>query len=159
MVVLFLLLSPLFVGVLCLVLVFVMQYLASFLELQSPWWGRENWLLFFNCIPDVLWLLVFCGSSSHSCELVCIVWLWYFWSYHLFFVEICENYLEYNAKICRNSTSKALDKTAEITLSVFLHHPIYSDLAFLWNLPQSTVEITWVLVDVDLRYNFFPNLL
>ena len=27
-------------------------------------------LLYFNCLPDVLWLLVFCDSSSWYCELV-----------------------------------------------------------------------------------------
>ena len=50
----------------------------SFLVLQSSWRGRVSWLLCFNCLPDVLWLLVFCDSSSQWCRLVCSVWLWYF---------------------------------------------------------------------------------
>ena len=49
-----LLLLPLLVGVLCLVLGFVMQYLVSFLVLQSSYWGRESWLLYFFCLTDVL---------------------------------------------------------------------------------------------------------
>ena len=40
---------------------------------------RENWLLYYNCLPDVLWLLVFCCSSPQCHGLtVCSVWLWYF---------------------------------------------------------------------------------
>ena len=27
-------------------------------------WGRESWLLYFNCLPDIMWLLVFCDSTS-----------------------------------------------------------------------------------------------
>ena len=33
---------------------FVMQHLVSFLVLQSPYRGRESWLLYFNCLPDVV---------------------------------------------------------------------------------------------------------
>ena len=33
---------------------FVMQYFVSFLVLQSSLWGRESWLLDFNCLLDVL---------------------------------------------------------------------------------------------------------
>ena len=40
--------------------------------------GWESWLLYFNCLDAVLWLLVFCGSSSWSHGLVCSVWLWYY---------------------------------------------------------------------------------
>ena len=36
------------------------------LVLVSSWWGRESWLLYFNCHPDALWQLVFCGSSSRG---------------------------------------------------------------------------------------------
>ena len=43
---------------------FVMHYLVSFLVLQSFWQGRESWLLYFNCLPGFLWLLVFWCSSS-----------------------------------------------------------------------------------------------
>ena len=32
----------------------------------------------FNCLPDILWLLVFCISSLWWPGLVCSVWLWYF---------------------------------------------------------------------------------
>ena len=28
---------------------FVVYYLVSFLVLQSSRWGKENWLLYFNC--------------------------------------------------------------------------------------------------------------
>ena len=47
------------------------------LVLQSLWCGRESLLLYCNCLPDVLWLLVFCGSFSWCQGLGCIVWLWY----------------------------------------------------------------------------------
>ena len=30
---------------------FVVQYFASFLVLQSSWWGRERWSLYFICLP------------------------------------------------------------------------------------------------------------
>ena len=40
--------------------------------------GNESWLLYFNCVPEVLWLLVFCRSSSRYHMLVCSVGLWYF---------------------------------------------------------------------------------
>ena len=30
-----------------------------FLVLQSSCWGRESWLLYFNCPLNVMWLLVF----------------------------------------------------------------------------------------------------
>ena len=35
---------------------FVVQYLVSFIVLQSSWWGKESWLLYFNHLADVLWL-------------------------------------------------------------------------------------------------------
>ena len=35
-----------------------------FLVLQSPWWGRESWLLYFVCLSGVLLLLLFYNSSS-----------------------------------------------------------------------------------------------
>ena len=37
---------------------FVMHYFVSTR-------GRESWLLYFNFIFDVMWLLVFCGTSLH----------------------------------------------------------------------------------------------
>ena len=43
-------------------------------------WGWKSWLLNFHCLPDVLWLLVICGSSSRWRELVCSVWWLYFLS-------------------------------------------------------------------------------
>ena len=59
-------------------LCFVMQYLVSFLALQSSCQGRESWLFYFNYLPDVLKVLVFNGSSSWCHVLVCSVLLWYF---------------------------------------------------------------------------------
>ena len=38
----------------------------------------------FNCISVVLWLSMFCGSSSRFPSLVCSVWLWYFLIIHYF---------------------------------------------------------------------------
>ena len=35
-------------------------------------------LLYFVCLPGVLRLVLFCGSSSQCCGLVCSVQLWYF---------------------------------------------------------------------------------
>ena len=29
---------------------FVMQYFASFLDLQASLWGRDSWLLYYNCL-------------------------------------------------------------------------------------------------------------
>ena len=68
----FLLLLPLFVGVLCLVL-FLLFSNCVLLILQLSWWGRETWLLYFNCLPYILWLLVFFGSSSVCRGLQCMI--------------------------------------------------------------------------------------
>ena len=62
----------------CVWSLFCYSVLCDFLVLQSSWWGRESWLLCFNCLSDVLWLLVFCGFSSRCQGLGCSVWLWYF---------------------------------------------------------------------------------
>ena len=43
---------------------FLMQYLTSFLVLQLSRWGRESWLLYFNCHFDAMWLFVFCVSLT-----------------------------------------------------------------------------------------------
>ena len=43
----------------------------SFLVLRSSCRGRESWLLNFNCLLDVMWLLLFCVSSSWCHGLVC----------------------------------------------------------------------------------------
>ena len=43
---------------------FAMQYLVYCLALQSNRWGRECWFIYFNCLLDVIRLLVFCASSS-----------------------------------------------------------------------------------------------
>ena len=56
----------------------MVHYFVSLLVLQSSWRGRESWLLCFKCLPDVLWLLVFCGSYSRCLGLVCSVWSWCF---------------------------------------------------------------------------------
>ena len=51
---------------------------SEFVVLQSSWWGkRESWLLYLNCLPGVLWLLVLCDPFSRRLGLVCSVWLWY----------------------------------------------------------------------------------
>ena len=55
---------------------FVVHGYVSFLVLQSSWWGRESWLLYFVCLSDVLWFL--CSSPSRCRALVFSVWLWYF---------------------------------------------------------------------------------
>ena len=63
---------------------FVMQYLVSFLCLQSSRRGREIWLLYFSCMFAVMRLLMFCDSSlwvSAVCE--CGI----SWSYSLTFRE------------------------------------------------------------------------
>ena len=63
---------------------FVIQYLVSLLALQSSRCGRESerererererggggWLLNFNCVLAVVWLLLFCVSSSRRCRLL-----------------------------------------------------------------------------------------
>ena len=40
-----------------------LQFL-TFLVLQSSHWGKESCLLYFGFLLEVMWLLVFCGSSS-----------------------------------------------------------------------------------------------
>ena len=55
---------------------FVMQYLMSFLVLQSFRCGRESWLLCFYCLA-VVWQLVFLGSSTRYHGSLCSVWSWY----------------------------------------------------------------------------------
>ena len=50
----------------CVDLCLGMHYFVSFLVLQSSWWGRESWLLCFNCISDVLFLLMGVKFSSDS---------------------------------------------------------------------------------------------
>ena len=58
------------------VLCFVVRYFMSILVLQSPWWGRESWLLCLICLSGVSWWLS--GSSSRCHGIVCGLWLWYF---------------------------------------------------------------------------------
>ena len=62
--------------------------LGSFLVLQSSWWGGEAWLLYFNYLPDVLLLLVFCVSSSWCYGLVCSVWLGFFQVILIYFLSL-----------------------------------------------------------------------
>ena len=57
---------------------FVAQCVAAYLVLHSSWLGRESWLLYFVCLPGVLWLLLFCGSSWRCHGLVYNLWFWYF---------------------------------------------------------------------------------
>ena len=65
---------------------------------QSPHWGRERRFLYFNWIPDVVWLLVFCVYSSGLCS----VWLWYFLAIltHLF---ILHSSSDHHARIQRGT--------------------------------------------------------
>ena len=48
----------------CVWSLFCYSVLCVLLVVQAPLWGKESWLLYFNCVPDVLWLLVFYRSSS-----------------------------------------------------------------------------------------------
>ena len=50
-------------GVLRLVFCFVMQYLVSFVVLQSSRCGEKSWLFYFNYVLFYLWLLEFCALS------------------------------------------------------------------------------------------------
>ena len=50
-------------GGLCLVLVLLCSTLCPS-SVAITFMGKESWLLYFNCVPDVLWLLVFCRFSS-----------------------------------------------------------------------------------------------
>ena len=50
----------------CVGLCFGMHYSNSFLVLQSPWRGRESWLLCFNCRPDVLLYCICSVALPHS---------------------------------------------------------------------------------------------
>ena len=49
--------APIFMGNFVLGLYFVRQYFVSFLVLQSSCWGRERWLLYFNRLVNVMWML------------------------------------------------------------------------------------------------------
>ena len=53
----------------------VMQYFVSFLVLQSSHWGRESWLLYFNCLLAVTCQLVSLslprGAMGWSAVCVC----------------------------------------------------------------------------------------
>ena len=40
--------------------------------------GKRELIALFVCLHGVLWLLLFCCSSSRCRGLVCNVWLWYF---------------------------------------------------------------------------------
>ena len=62
------------------VLCFVVHCFVSFLVLQSYCYEREreSWLFYFAGLPCVLWLILFCGSSSWCQWLVFSVCLWYF---------------------------------------------------------------------------------
>ena len=46
---------------------FAANYLVFFLVMQLSAWGRgESWVIYFNCIFDVIWLLLLCVSSSRA---------------------------------------------------------------------------------------------
>ena len=75
-------------SVLC--LFHVLMHIVSFLVLQSSWWGRESWLLYFVCLPDVLWFYVALPQSAVSCSSVSDCGLsthTYFFHTHLLFNE------------------------------------------------------------------------
>ena len=66
----------------CVGLCFVMHYFVSFLVLRSFLRQRDSWLLCFNCLPDVMLLLVLCGSVVGR-SAVCHCGIYY--HTHLFF--------------------------------------------------------------------------
>ena len=63
-------------------LVHVLWYSSScpILFLQLSRWGRESWLLYFNCILPGIYLCLCSGFSSPWCPelVVCELWLWHF---------------------------------------------------------------------------------
>ena len=76
---------PLFVGVLYLVLVLFCSTLVSFLVLQSSRWERKSWLLYFNCLFDVMWLFKCSVSLRYGAVgLQCVI-MALSWSYTLSF--------------------------------------------------------------------------
>ena len=94
----------------------VKHYIVTFLVLQSPSLGKESWMLYFICLPDVLFLLVFCGSSPQYHTFACkVVFLIIFTFCHsplnekevitYAYVVICYGYstIRYNerANLCR----------------------------------------------------------
>ena len=52
----------------------VLSFLSSFAII----WARESWWLYFNCDLTVVWLSVFCVSSSWRRGLLCGLQLWHF---------------------------------------------------------------------------------
>ena len=61
-------------GVLCLFHVLFVHWFLSLLVLQSSWWGRESWLLYFVWHPGVLWLLFLWLFLTVPCEgLLCVI--------------------------------------------------------------------------------------
>ena len=68
---------PLFVQILFLSL-FCYFVLCVLLVLQTSYLGRMSWLLYLNCLSDVLLQSVVCASSSLCHGLVCNMRLWYF---------------------------------------------------------------------------------
>ena len=70
---------------------FCYSVLCVLLVLQPPLWGKKSRLLYFNRVPDVLWLLVFCRSSSRYPVLIWSMWLWYFLFILICFFEMISN--------------------------------------------------------------------
>ena len=97
---------------------FVVHCYVSFLVLQSSWWGRESWLLYFV-------FLVSCSSSSRCRGLVCSVCLWYFLIILIFFIRI------HSFKIQQNSG------IGDIT--EFLGHRLYKSCLILTSTVWSVV--------------------
>ena len=79
-----------------------MQYFVSFLVLQPSWlWGRENWLLYFNCLHGVVWLFLFCGFSSWCHPWVGLQWVFVVFSDHFCLLFCVHEVLVYLASIQR----------------------------------------------------------
>ena len=63
--------------VLCVVVPYLVYFLVLYFMVKER--ESESWLLYFICILDVMWLLMFrISSSKKCCWLVCSVWLWDF---------------------------------------------------------------------------------
>ena len=66
---------------------------------------RPGCFTLFDFLVRVLWLLLFCGSSSWCHGLVCSVWMWYFLIIFTYFYEkLPANYLlwEINITVCNH---------------------------------------------------------
>ena len=71
---------------------FVVQYIVSFPVLQSSRWGRERWLLYFNCFlmscVSILWLLLTVLGVRLQCVIVVFPGLIHFFNITPDFTDI-----------------------------------------------------------------------